>query len=73
MDSDKFAKLLKLQTEALGIGRHVVSTELLHDYGRQGADRERADIIKFLKTLLEDRETNLAGAIKLLEDRYDKN
>ena len=74
MDEEKFATLLRLQTEARTMldNYHVVSNDLIGDYKRQARTEERQHIIAYLNSLLET-STNLYGAIKLLEGEYDKD
>ena len=73
MDEEKFATLMRLQTEARMMldNYHVVSNGLIEDFKRQARAEERQSIINYLKTLSET-STNLYGAIKLLEGRDDK-
>ena len=74
MDAEKFAHLLRLQSEAREMldNYHVVSNDLINDFKRQARAEEREHILAYLNTLV-DTSTNLYGAIKLLEGRHDKD
>lgn len=73
MDEEKFAQLMRLQSEARTMldNYHVVSNGLIEDFKRQARVEEREHILNYLNTLV-DTSTNLYGAIKLLEGRHDK-
>jgi hypothetical protein len=77
MDQEKFNKLftdsIKIVNTTPGMEDYLtMSRELLEDYKRHAREEERKAIIEYLNTLV-PTSTNLYGAIKLLEGKYDKN
>ena len=77
MDEEKFNKLFTDSIKTINVTPGMedyltMSRELLEDYKRQARAEEREAIINYLNSLL-PTSTNLYGAIKLLEGKYDKN
>jgi hypothetical protein len=77
MDEEKFKKLFTDSIPTIstvpGLENYLtMSRELLEDYKRQARAEEREHIIAYLNSLV-NTSTNLYGAVKLLEGKYDKN